>query len=211
MGPPGSGKGTQAFLISQALGIPHISTGDIFRKVIGKGDGEGDLLKSLINEGQLIPDELTAKIVFARLNEKDCQKGFILDGFPRTINQAEKLDDYVKENKLKIDFIIALDVSAESIANRVKKRKLCKGCGASYNEESNPPKVTGICDYCGLKLSTRDDDKEETVKDRIKVYEAKTKPLIDYYEKQGNLCFVDGEKSVEATTELISKCLGKDI
>ena len=206
MGPPGSGKGTQAKIIAAKLEIPHISTGDIFRTAMK----EDPTISDLISRGMLVPDDVTNRIVFKRLNGSDCGKGFILDGYPRTINQAEALDTYLEENGLKIDCVIDLMVSSETILKRVKSRMLCATCGTSYNTVTNPPKKAGVCNNCGHLLSTRDDDDEQTVIDRIDVYEKNTKALIDYYAKCGNLCEIPGEESVEQATKSIGVCLGKD-
>ena len=211
MGPPGSGKGTQGKIVAEALKIPHISTGDIFRQAMGDSSPQSQELKALINKGQLVPDSLTNAMVFKRLEADDCKVGYILDGFPRTLAQAKALDEYLAEKHQGIDYVVMLDVAEETIVCRILNRKFCKSCGGSFNVTTNPPKVDDICDYCGESLSARDDDNEETVLDRIKVYERETKPLIEFYERKGIVCPIAGENSVKEATKEIGKCLGRDI
>lgn len=187
MGPPGAGKGTQAKDLSTRLGIPHISSGDIFRGEMAAGTELGAELQKFVNSGQLVPDELTTRIVVKRLGQADCSKGFLLDGFPRTLEQARSLDAEMLQSGGKIDLVLYLDVTPDLIAQRMAGRRMCRKCGASYHTVTLKSKVEGVCDRCGGELYQRDDDKPETVKDRLRVYAEKTAPLIGYYEKQGLL------------------------
>ena len=178
LGAPGAGKGTQAKKLSEKYGIPHISTGDIFRANIKNNTELGQKAKGYMDAGQLVPDELVVDLVVDRIKEKDCFKGFILDGFPRTIPQAEALDYALNNQNEKIDYAINVDVPDENIINRMGGRRACVGCGATYHVVNMPPKKEGICDHCGEKLVLREDDKPETVKKRLQVYHDQTKPLI---------------------------------
>lgn len=187
LGPPGAGKGTQAQNIKDALNIVHISTGDIFRKNIKEETELGKEVKGYLEKGELVPDELTTRIVWDRLDQDDCKDGFLLDGFPRTLNQAKALDEGLKERSLELDWVINIDVDAKVLVKRLSGRRVCENCGASYHIDNNPPKENGKCDLCGKNVIQRDDDKEETVKNRIDVYNNSTKVLIDYYEKQVKL------------------------
>lgn len=206
LGAPGAGKGTQAEILSRMLSIPHISTGDIFRENIRNGTKLGLKAKSFMDKGLLVPDELTVNIVKERIREDDCKNGFLLDGFPRTINQAESLDAVLDSLGTKLDAVINLEVTDDVIVKRMAGRRICTNCGKSYHIVNLPPKVEGICDSCGSKLILRDDDKEETVLERLRVYKEKTMPLIDYYEKKGILFHFDGSKEImETTNEIIEK------
>ena len=205
LGAPGTGKGTIAGILSENLGIPQISTGDIFRKNIKEGTELGKLADSYISKGQLVPDDVTVQIVVERLNEPDAKNGVILDGFPRTVVQADKLKQILNEKGEKVDITINLTTPEDEIIERIVNRRVCsnQNCKAVYNIVLNPPKVEGICDKCGSELVTRKDDTEETVKARLKSYFEQTSPLVDYYEKQGTL-----------ETEVVSKSvnkLGKDV
>ena len=205
LGAPGTGKGTVAGLLQEKLGIKQVSTGDIFRKNIKEQTELGKLAEQYISKGQLVPDDVTIKIVEDRLNESDVQEGIILDGFPRTKEQAIALDKFLAGRNQKVNAAIELDVSDEDIVKRIVKRVVCsnKDCGESFNTEFKPPKVEGICDKCGSELVKRKDDTEETVKARLQSYFEQTSPLVDYYEKQGNL-----------ETEIVSKTVnkfGKDV
>lgn len=211
MGPPGSGKGTQGKIVAEALKTPHISTGDIFRQAMSVTTPQSETLKALINKGQLVPDSLTNAMVFDRLEQPDCKDGYILDGYPRTLPQAEALDAYLAGKGEALDFVVMLDVSEETILDRILNRRFCKDCGGSFNITTNPPKVENICDYCGKPLFAREDDTEKTVLDRIDVYEMQTKPLIEFYEKKGIVCYISGDDSVKEATAEIGKCLGRDI
>ena len=192
LGAPGAGKGTQAKMIAKEYGIPHISTGDIFRANIKEGTDLGKEAKTYMDAGQLVPDELTVKILLDRVAKDDCKDGYVLDGFPRTIPQAEVLDEALTKLGDKIDFAIDVDVPDENIVRRMGGRRACVTCGAIYHIEHVPPKAEGICDTCGSELILRDDDKPETVSNRLKVYHDQTQPLIEFYTKKGVLKSVDG-------------------
>ena len=192
LGAPGAGKGTQAKMIAEKYQIPHISTGDIFRANIKNGTDLGKEAKSYMDKGELVPDELTVRILLDRVAQPDCEKGYVLDGFPRTIPQAEVLDKELTKQNESIDYAINVEVPDENIVRRMSGRRACLGCGATYHLVHIPPEKEGICDKCGKELILRDDDKEETVKNRLNVYHDQTQPLIDYYEKKGVLKSVDG-------------------
>ncbi len=192
LGAPGAGKGTQAQMIADKYEIPHISTGDIFRENVKNGTELGMEAKKYMDQGALVPDELTVKILLDRVAKNDCKNGYVLDGFPRTIPQAEVLDNALNEIGEKIDYAINVDVPDENIIRRMSGRRACLSCGATYHIEHVPPKKEGICDRCGKELVLRDDDKEETVKNRLDVYHKQTQPLIDFYTKKGVLKTVDG-------------------
>ncbi len=197
LGAPGAGKGTQAKQISSKYDIPHISTGDIFRANIKNGTELGKKAKEFMDKGALVPDELTCDLVMDRIKQDDCKNGFVLDGFPRTIPQAEALTAALEKIGEKMDFAINVDVPDENIVNRMSGRRACLECGATYHIVSIPPKKEGICDNCGSELVLRDDDKPETVQKRLDVYHEQTQPLIDYYDKQGILKTVDGTVPME--------------
>ncbi|MDO5689669.1 MAG: adenylate kinase [Tissierellia bacterium] len=207
LGPPGAGKGTQAVTLIENLQIPHISTGDIFRANIKNETELGKEVKSYLNEGKLVPDELTIRIVWDRLDQEDCKDGFLLDGFPRTIPQAEALGIGLKERGLELDRVINIDVPKEVLVKRLAGRRVCKGCGATYHTDYKPTKVEAVCDLCGGEVIQRDDDKEATVLNRIEVYESQTKPLIDYYEEQNLTLNVDGTEPVEQLSAQILQAL----
>ena len=192
LGAPGAGKGTQAKMIAEKYSIPHISTGDIFRANIKNGTELGKKAKSYMDKGQLVPDELTLDLIMDRFKKDDCKNGYVLDGFPRTIPQAEALDTALKAKGEKVDFAIDVDVPDENIVKRMGGRRACVGCGATYHVVYSPTKVEGVCDKCGEELIVRDDDKPETVLNRLEVYHNQTQPLIDYYNEQGILKSVDG-------------------
>lgn len=192
LGAPGAGKGTQAKMIAEKYQIPHISTGDIFRANIKNGTELGMEAKKYMDQGQLVPDELTVKILLDRVAQDDCQKGYVLDGFPRTIPQAQVLDKALAELGDTIDYAVNVDVPDENIVKRMSGRRACLGCGATYHLEHIPPKKEGTCDTCGQELVLRDDDKPETVLNRLKVYHDQTQPLIDFYTEKGVLRTVDG-------------------
>lgn len=192
LGAPGAGKGTQAKMIAAKYQIPHISTGDIFRANIKNGTELGMEAKKYMDQGQLVPDELTVKILLDRVAQPDCSEGYVLDGFPRTIPQAEVLDSALDKLGDSIDFAIDVDVPDENIVRRMSGRRACLSCGATYHIEHIPPKQEGVCDTCGQPLVLRDDDKPETVLKRLKVYHEQTQPLIDFYTKKGVLRSVDG-------------------
>ena len=208
LGAPGAGKGTQAKMIAEKYGIPHISTGDIFRANIKNGTELGKKAKSYMDQGQLVPDELTLDLIMDRFKEDDCKNGYVLDGFPRTIPQAEALDAALKANGEKIDFAIDVDVPDENIVKRMGGRRACVNCGATYHIVYSPTKVEGKCDKCGEDLIVRDDDKPEPVLSRLEVYHNQTQPLIDYYNEQGVLKTVDGTVDMKDVFDAIIKILG---
>ncbi len=207
LGAPGAGKGTQAKMISAKYGIPHISTGDIFRANIKNQTELGKKAKSYMDQGQLVPDELVVDLVADRIVQDDCAKGFVLDGFPRTIPQAEALDAALVSMNTKIDYAIDVEVPDENIIERMGGRRACVGCGATYHIVYNPTKAEGVCDACAAKLILRDDDKPETVKERLNVYHTQTQPLIDFYEAKGCLKAVDGTQEIETIFDQITKIL----
>ena len=208
LGAPGAGKGTQAKMISEKYGLPHVSTGDIFRANIKTGTELGMEAKKYMDAGQLVPDELTVKILLDRVAEDDCKNGYVLDGFPRTIPQAEVLEDALNKLNDKIDYAINVDVPDENIISRMSGRRACVNCGATYHIQYAPTKVEGICDKCGSELILRDDDKPETVKNRLDVYHKQTQPLIDFYSARNILKEVDGTVSMNEVFESIISILG---
>lgn len=209
LGPPGAGKGTQAAKIVEKYGIPHISTGDIFRENIKKGTELGKKAQEYMNRGELVPDDLVIEIATTRLLEDDCKNGFLLDGFPRTVYQAEKLDEFLDSHDSKIDNVIDIAVGKDELIERLTGRRVCKACGASFHIVNIPPKQEGICDYCGGELIQRADDNLETVTNRIDVYEDQTMPLIDYYEKAGTLTHIDGSTGLDNVFADIVSALGE--
>ena len=208
LGAPGAGKGTQAKMIAEKYGIPHISTGDIFRANIKQGTPLGMEAKGFMDKGQLVPDILTDKILLDRVSDDDCKNGYVLDGFPRTIPQAEVLENALNEMGDKVDFAIDVDVPDENIVRRMGGRRACVTCGATYHIEHVPPKKEGICDKCGSELILRDDDKPETVKKRLAVYHEQTSPLKDFYNKKGILKTVDGTRDMMEVFGAITDILG---
>ena len=209
LGAPGAGKGTQAKMIAEKYSIPHISTGDIFRANIKNGTELGKKAKSYMDKGQLVPDELTLDLIMDRFKQDDCKNGYVLDGFPRTIPQAEALDTALKAKGEKVDFAIDVDVPDENIVKRMGGRRACVGCGATYHVVYSPTKVEGVCDKCGEELIVRDDDKPETVLNRLEVYHNQTQPLIDYYNEQGILKSVDGTVDMKDVFNAIVDILGE--
>ena len=205
LGAPGAGKGTQAKQLADKYSIPHISTGDIFRANIKEGTDLGKKAKEYMDAGALVPDELVCDLVVDRIQKDDCENGFILDGFPRTIPQAEALTDALSAIGSSMDYAIDVDVPDENIITRMGGRRACLNCGATYHIVNIPPKKEGICDRCGEPIVLRDDDQPETVKKRLDVYHAQTQPLIDYYQKQGILKSVDGTQPMDAVFEAIVK------
>ena len=208
LGAPGAGKGTQAKKIAERYSVPHISTGDIFRANIKNGTELGKKAKSYMDQGLLVPDELTCDLVVDRISQPDAADGYVLDGFPRTIPQAEALTKALEARGEKMDFAIDVDVPDENIIKRMSGRRACLACGATYHVEFNPPKKDGICDSCGSSLVLRDDDKPETVRKRLDVYHAQTQPLIDYYKKAGILRTVDGTQDINKVFADIVEILG---
>jgi len=207
LGAPGAGKGTQAKKLAEKFGIPHISTGDIFRANIKNGTELGKKAKVYMDQGLLVPDELVVDLVVDRLKNADCKNGYVLDGFPRTIPQAEALDEALSKSGENVEYAINVDVADEVIVNRMSGRRACLSCGATYHVVNIPPKKEGICDVCGKELVLRDDDKPETVKKRLAVYHEQTQPLIDYYAAKGILRTVDGTKSMDDTFDEIVQIL----
>lgn len=208
LGAPGAGKGTQAKMIAEKYSVPHVSTGDIFRVNIKNGTELGMEAKKYMDQGLLVPDELTVRILLDRVAQADCENGYVLDGFPRTIPQAEVLDKALTELGDKIDFAINVDVPDENIIRRMSGRRACLTCGATYHIEHIPPKKEGICDVCGSELVLRDDDKAETVKNRLDVYHKQTQPLIDFYTEKGVLRTVDGTLPMNDVFAAITAILG---
>ena len=208
LGAPGAGKGTQAKMIAEKYSIPHISTGDIFRANIKEGTELGKKAKTYMDKGELVPDEPVVDIVVDRLAKDDAAKGYVLDGFPRTIPQAEALDAALAKRNEKVDFAIDVNVPDENIVKRMSGRRACVGCGATYHIVNVPPKKEGICDTCGGELILRDDDKPETVLNRLSVYHEQTQPLIDYYTKEGILKTVDGTVPMMDVFSAITAILG---
>lgn len=196
LGPPGAGKGTQAKSISNKYSIPHISTGDIFRKNISENTPLGIEAKSYMDKGQLVPDEVTINMVKDRLSQDDCKNGYLLDGFPRTVAQAEALDSFLNERNEELDTALAIEVPNEFILERMTGRRVCPSCGASYHVKFNPPTDNKSCDLCGTEVIQRKDDTEATVKERLEVYGKETEPLINYYGNRNKLSTVDGTKAI---------------
>ena len=207
MGPPGAGKGTQAANLVNEFAIPHISTGDMFRAAVKEGTELGKQAKACMDAGKLVPDEVTIGIVRERLAKPDCEKGFILDGFPRTVEQADALTGILKEIGLKLTRVLNINVPAAELIERAVGRRICKKCGATYHIKFNLTKVEGICDACGGELFQRADDSEKTMKSRLSVYEAQTKPLIEYYQKAGLYTEVDGRQAIDKVFADVVKSL----
>ncbi|MCI9654008.1 MAG: adenylate kinase [Acholeplasmatales bacterium] len=208
MGRPGAGKGTQAANIKEYYGIPHISTGDMFRAAIKNQTKLGLLAKEYMDKGLLVPDEITIGIVQERLLESDCKKGFLLDGFPRTIAQAESLESFLKENSIALDAVLDVDVPVEILVKRIVGRRVCKKCGATYHVEFNAPKNDGICDVCGTALIQRNDDCLETVNKRLNEYDTKTAPLLKFYQDRNLIKTVNGNQALDKVFEDIKAVLG---
>ena len=208
MGPPGAGKGTQAEKIIENYQIPHISTGDMFRKAIKDQTELGMEAKRYMDQGALVPDHVTIGIVKDRLSESDCKSGFLLDGFPRTVDQAKALDEILTSLDSKIDYVINIDVDLDILKERLTGRRICRSCGATYHMIFNPPAVAGTCDKCGGELYQRKDDNEETVGNRLDVFVSQTKPLLDYYSLAGNLVNINGQQSIDLVFAEIQDVLG---
>jgi adenylate kinase len=209
LGSPGAGKGTQAALLSEKLGIPHISTGDMLREELKKGTSLGLKVKAFMAKGELVPDQVILEVMRKRLEEKDCEAGFILDGFPRTLVQAEDLDALLKEINKRIDRVVKIRVSKETVVKRLSARLVCPQCGADYNLETRPPKQAGICDLCGSILEQRIDDREGVILNRLQIYEKQTQPLESYYRKQGKLVEINGEKDKDLVLQEILNSISK--
>ena len=209
MGPPGAGKGTQAAKLVKEYGIPHISTGDMFRAAVKEGTELGKKAKACMDAGQLVPDEITIGIVRERLQKPDCANGFILDGFPRTVEQADALDGILKELSIHLTRAVDISVPSSALIERAVGRRVCKKCGAAYHIRFNPSKIDGVCDECGGETYQRADDSEETMKNRLSVYDAQTKPLISHYQKAGLYSEIDGSQEMSKVFADITLCLGK--
>lgn len=207
LGPPGAGKGTVATRIQETRGIVHISTGDILRENVKQGTPLGKLAERYMRAGDLVPDDIIVEMVKNRLQEPDCGRGFILDGFPRTLQQAEALDRILEESGLRLDAVILLEVNDETVVRRLSGRRVCPKCGAIYNISFTPPKVDSLCDHCGEKIIQRDDDKEEVVRQRLAVYKRQTAPLIDYYLRKGILRKVDAARGSDEVVAAIEGTL----
>ena len=207
MGPPGAGKGTQAANLVKELGVPHISTGDMFRAAVKEGTELGKQAKACMDAGKLVPDEVTIGIVRERLAKDDCKKGFILDGFPRTVEQADALNGILKELGLALKRVLNINVPAADLVERAVGRRICKKCGATYHVSFNPTKKEGVCDDCGGELYQRADDTKETMENRLSVYEASTRPLIEYYEKAGIYTEVDDRQPIHQVTRELLQAL----
>jgi adenylate kinase len=210
MGPPGAGKGTQAKFISNMYSIPHISTGDIFRKQISGNTPLGIKAKETIDKGQLAPDDITIRMVEERIGLEDCKVGFLLDGFPRTVVQSLALDSYLQKENDKLDAVILVEVPRSEILERMTGRRVCLNCGASYHINFNPTKVEGKCDVCGMEVIQRVDDQDETVKRRLRIYDEQTQPLIKYYEKNNLLHIIDGTLNIKEVSKNICNILGSE-
>ncbi|RQD70196.1 MAG: adenylate kinase [Tindallia sp. MSAO_Bac2] len=205
LGPPNAGKGTQAKKMVNELNIPQISTGDIFRKNIKEGTPLGVKAKNYLDEGLLVPDELVVEIVNDRLDQDDCGGGFLLDGFPRTVVQAQALDNYLEQNNLNLDIVLNIHVEKDVLIERAVGRRVCKNCGATYHVEFQPSKKEKVCDVCGGEIVQRDDDKKETAEKRIQVYLDETQPLIEYYQSKELLATIDGQQEIAKVTDDIMK------
>ena len=208
MGLPGAGKGTQAEKIVEKYAIPHISTGDMFRSAIKEGTALGNEAKTYMDKGELVPDEVTIGIVKERLSKPDCEKGFLLDGFPRTVAQAEALERLLNELNTKLDYVLHRKVPTEKLIERLTGRRICPTCGATYHVEFNPPKQEGICDHDGTELIQREDDQPETVKNRLDVNIEQTQPLLDFYEDKGYLVAIDGDQDIDEVFNQIDDTIG---
>lgn len=211
LGPPGAGKGTQAVVVAQELGVAHIASGDLFRNALEKGTELGLKAKSYMEQGKLVPNEITIKMILERLQAPDAQKGFVLDGFPRNLEQARALDEALRQKRLALDKAVSIEVSNEELVRRLSGRWVCRRCQTPYHLVNNPPRVAGRCDRCGGELYQRADDTEATVRKRLEVYGAETAPLIDYYRKQGKLLVVNGEQDVSAVSREMLSSLASEV
>ena len=207
LGAPGSGKGTQAGIISDRLGIVHIASGDLFREAASRGDEIGKQAKNYMERGLLVPDEITISMILERIAAADCAEGFILDGFPRTLDQAKALDMALRERGEAIDKVLYIRVATDELVRRLSGRSICRGCQTPYHEVSSPPKVAGTCDLCGGELYQRPDDLPQTVRKRLEVYFTETAPLIDYYRKEAKLVEIEGEGEIEEIGERLIDAL----
>jgi adenylate kinase len=210
LGPPGSGKGTCARIISKIYGIPHIATGDLLREVTAEGTERGRVAKEYIERGELVPDDITIGVMEERLSEPDCDEGFVLDGFPRNLRQADALDRILKEKGMSLTHVMNLVVDDEVIIGRLSLRRSCPQCGAVYHLKNNPPKRDEICDECGAKLVQRSDDTEEVLRHRLEVYEEKTRPLLERYREAGLARDMSGDLPIDEITEAVRRVLARD-
>ena len=210
LGAPGAGKGTQADVLVKKLLVPHISTGDMFRAAISNGTELGKEAKAYMDKGQLVPDIVTVGIIRDRISMSDCREGFLLDGFPRTLPQAEALDNLMNEMSTSLDAVLNISVPLDRLIDRLTGRRMCRNCGTIYHLLYNAPEVENVCDACGGELYQRDDDKEATVKSRLEVYEAQTAPLISYYEQKGILHTINGDLPINAVTAQLGEALGQN-
>ncbi len=211
MGPPASGKGTQAERLQETLDLPHVASGDLFRYNLKNETSLGLQAKRYMDQGELVPDDITIAMVLDRLSRPDCEKGALLDGFPRTVTQAQALDEALAEQGHAIDLVLNIQVPEEELIARVTGRRLCRNCGASYHIKFNPPEEPGICDKCGGELYQRDDDTEETARKRLEVYEEQTKPVLDYYDNKGILVDIDGDQSIDEVTQALHAAIEKHL
>jgi len=207
LGPPGAGKGTQAKMLVEKYHIPQISTGDILRAAVKEGTQLGKEAKSYMDKGELVPDSVVIGIVEERIQEPDCEKGYMLDGFPRTVPQAKALDEMLQKFDSEIDHVVSIEVPQDELVKRLTGRRTCRECGAGFHVMFDPPKQEGVCDKCGGELYQRDDDNEETVRSRLQVYDSQTKPLIEYYQAQGKIRPVDGVGDIKEIFGRITKVL----
>jgi adenylate kinase len=207
MGPPGAGKGTQAGTVARLAGLVHVASGDLFRDAVRSGSDIGMIAQSFMDRGELVPDDVTVRIVMTRLDSPDCETGFILDGFPRSVGQAEALDDVLRRQGRALDMVINLVVPDEELISRLSGRWLCSRCHSSYHERFNPPRVAGICDKDGERLYQRIDDRVDTARNRLHVYESETVPVLRYYSRGGRLIEVDGNQPMEEVTEALRSLL----
>lgn len=208
IGPPGAGKGTQAKRMIDRLGVPQISTGDMFRAAVKECTPMGLKAKECMDKGALVPDDVVCGMVDERFGKPDCAKGFILDGFPRTLEQATSLDDILKKMGTKLDHVVVIEVPDDYLVERLTGRRTCRGCNYMHHVKFDPPKKAGVCDKCGGELYQRDDDQEATIRQRLKTYHDQTSPLIAYYNKQGVVRMIDGTKSMEQVQDAIKKAIG---
>ena len=211
LGPPASGKGTQASRLEDKLSIPHVASGDLFRYNLKNETELGLKAKTYMDKGELVPDDVTIAMVLDRLSRKDCENGAVLDGFPRTIPQAEALDEALDEEDESIDLVLNIQAPEDVLIKRVTGRRLCRQCGASYHLEYNPPEESGVCDECGGELYQRDDDTEETARKRLEVYREQTQPLVDYYRDQDLLVDIDGDQSIDDVTESLIDAINENV
>jgi len=210
LGPPGAGKGTQAKLFAGRLGAPQVSTGDILRQAVADGTDLGRKARSFMDRGALVPDEVVIGIIEERLRKPDCAHGYILDGFPRTLRQAEALTQTLGAIRAPLDCVLSVEVPEDDLVRRLSGRRVCRGCGQMYHVEATPPRQAGVCDKCGDTLYQRDDDKEETIRHRLRVYREQTEPLTAYYDQTGLLARIEGRGSIEEISQRIARALGRD-